>query len=136
MVFTVLLAAWFVLTNHCAVAGLMRGHGSRADCPCKENRAQQHSDSHSQPGSGHQDPAPKGGSKVCCTKVDAVANGEFKFEATAPYSGILLILDQLMPRFKGCENLRPYDHGPPSASWFATVVLQRSLFSHAPPVAA
>lgn len=140
MVFTVLLVAWFVLTNHCAVAGLIHGHGSHSDCHCKEKRGAdtrgaQHTHGHSPSGADHKEPAKDEGKQVCCTKVDAVASDEFKVAFAVPYWGVSFVLAHFVPPQIASENLRPYDHGPPAGTWFATVVLQRSLFSHAPPFA-
>jgi hypothetical protein len=116
-----LLAAWFALTNHCALAALSPEPAAE-DCPM-----------HSQPVPKKQESAP-----VCCKIVRAVS-GPVAAEQVAPPASspspdemdFTALLPARVPQFR--VNLLGLDTGPPGAGNFAESVLQQSLLAHAPP---
>jgi hypothetical protein len=125
LIVAVAICSWFAISNHCAFAALATKRESvQVACPFHSNPAKQEN-----PSAGAQ----------CCKILRAVApvatNGWIRDDAkysgsnwhcdartvTSPYSQTILA-----PLF--------LDTGPPDARSFAELILQRSLFAHAPPV--
>lgn len=123
-VFTValVLASWFTLTNHCALASLSSETATEG-CPM------------------HSQPAPKKkpeSAPVCCKTVRAVSGLTSLAKAAPPASLPLLGGNDFAPfvlsRTPQSQPLPvKLDTGPPGLGSFAEVVLQQSLLAHAPP---
>ena len=114
------LAAWFSLSNHCALGALAPvSEAASSSCPM-----------HSAP--GKKKPATK---IPCCKDVRAVvAKG---VTVTAESMRVLGSIDYAAKIFAQPES-RPVepqalDTGPPGCFSFAESVLQESMLSHAPP---
>jgi hypothetical protein len=121
----VMLAAWFVASDHCALAAaLMR--------PVAATPAQESCPGHSQPEKkDNQRELP------CCKSLFATAAPA---KISASYDANLFVLQ---PYFAadfqlviGTSHapLAELDTGPPDLRTFAESVLQRSILAHAPPV--
>ena len=118
------LAAWFLLSNHCAlgmVAGTSEAAPDADGCPM-----------HSAP--AKKDPAPK---IPCCKDLRAVVAKilnkvtPFALRTTGPCDYAAEIFD-LPPRV--ALEVGGLDTGPPGCLSFAELVLQESMRAHAPPV--
>lgn len=115
------IAAWLVLSNHCAL-GL--GESGKAEsqsggCPM-----------HSAPAKGN--PAKN---IPCCKDLRAVASHPAKdFAAVASQLvGVQDYVAALLLPPRGAVQLLASDTGPPRALSFAESILQRSILAHAPP---
>jgi hypothetical protein len=120
--------AWFLISNHCALAELQRASKAKASChqPCCNDQA---------PAKNKTDSATE-----CCKTLHATLSG-----ATKDFAGYDTSLFALQLYFVGsviCTNdstpipVLQLDTGPPFVSTFAESVLQRSILAHAPPVIA
>ncbi len=127
----VLLAAWFALSNHCALA--VMGHGADADetaevhkcCPPKAEAG------------GEQTPEQPMG--ACCKSLRVLPAASAKL-VEAPDSLPMVawawaVLAETLAVERPAAEVA-HTTGPPGARSFAEVVLQRSLLSHAPPFVA
>jgi hypothetical protein len=126
-----LLFAWFVATNHCAL-GLMR-----ESTVAKTE--------HAQCCNGKQDPAKDeqapGGTVECCKAIHAMTppDGKVTMLHDAAFFAIHAFAFATVP---GDEATPPEsspalrEHGPPFAASFSELVLHRSLRAHAPPAIA
>jgi len=117
----VAICSWFAISNHCAFAALA----------IKTNAAQNVCPFHSKPKEKQSTGA------QCCKILRAVPSVPAKSWArddTKLSDADLLPLDR-----EDAEQLRAVlcpsflDTGPPDADSFAELILQRSLFAHAPP---
>jgi len=124
VVATVMMAAWFVASDHCALASALAHRVAPAS-------AQEHCPGHPQPGKKNdQEKLP------CCKSLFATA-------ATAKVAVAYdtnLFVTQPDPATDACFVLShrdapgsKLDTGPPPARTFAESVLQRSILAHAPP---
>jgi hypothetical protein len=119
----VMLLAWFVITNHCALARLT-AQEERQCChfqkpePVKESPCQE--------------------LDQCCTAVKSSLSGkvEVKFNAVASFQTQYNAVLQVLAEIPELALALDFDHGPPRVVSFAESVLQRSLLSHAPPFTA
>jgi hypothetical protein len=118
-----LLAAWFALSNHCALGSVVEATGSEpamSGCPM------------------HAAPAKKGPATKtpCCKDVRAVVAKIVKATGTP----VRTIREQTVaahtfrfpPRLP--VEVELLDTGPPCSISFAESVLQESMLSHAPPI--
>jgi hypothetical protein len=124
-VVALLMIAWLVITNHCAL-GLMQPTA---------NAKSEHAHCHG--GKTKQDDAP-GETRECCKTLHASlpAKAEVKFDASKFQLQVLLLVQALAVGIaKPAPAVFIFDHGPPRTLSFAESVLQRSLLSHAPPLA-
>jgi hypothetical protein len=120
----VTIAAWFSISNHCALSAFEPAH-----------RAQAHAACHGNPGAPAKSPA-KGEAAPCCKLVRAtlaksdqpVTQNYFTGSLQAWLSAALVLNEQ----FHWRQSFE-LDTGPPFSESFAELVLQRSLLSHAPP---
>lgn len=121
-------AAWLVLSNHCALSTLIIN---------KTNAATVMTHCH-----GSQQPVPSKKSSdeemPCCkllrataAKDPAVLASLIKFAQPIDYAtAVETVLSNSLPH---ADNANELDTGPPFVSSFAELILQRSLFAHAPP---
>jgi hypothetical protein len=117
------LAAWFSLSNHCAIGGVATSAGSVAEssgCPM------------------HSDPAKKkpATKTPCCKDLRAIVA---KCAAAHPVALRLIGSREYPPAVfapppRAALEIDGIDTGPPDCFSFAESVLQESMLSHAPPV--
>ena len=117
------LAAWFALSNHCALAVSLVSQnpdGEMGDCPM-----------HTAP--AKKKPAPN---TPCCKDVRAVVA-----KAAVAASPLLRLLGSLdytpqivVPPPREATDIESLDTGPPGRFSFAELVLQKSVLAHAPPL--
>jgi hypothetical protein len=128
---TLMLFAWFIATNHCAL-GLMR----KSPITTAE---------HASCCNGKQDPAndeqAPGGTVECCKAIHAMTPPDGK--VMVRYDAAFFVIHALaFSTAPGDEAAPPeplaafHEHGPPFAASFSKLVLHRSLRAHAPPVIA
>ena len=119
-----LLAAWFVASNHCAL-GLMQGaRVAKEHAGCCSHEKQE-----------------KTPVKECCKALQAILPTAEKTAAFHPTPDFapewLALFEKMFSVPVGKTGADWFETGPPrEARSFAELVLQRSLRSHAPPVAA
>ena len=122
-----MLVSWLVVTNHCAL-GMMKTPVA----------GEEHAHCHSGKTPAGKD-APNG-LRECCKTVNGAplpTKAEVKFDASKVQVEVVALLSAL-----DCLPVEPalsaliHDHGPPRFGSFAELVLQHSLLSHAPPLAA
>jgi hypothetical protein len=117
--------AWLALSNHCALAGIERASKMPMHChgAATTNHLPSNQDNHD--------------GVECCKVLRAtlltsaksvVALDEFLF---APHKYFVCIV--VVPDAAEQSGIFEWDTGPPGALSFSEVVLQRSLFAHAPP---
>jgi hypothetical protein len=117
------LAAWFALSNHCAIGAAAGPEGSASEptgCPM-----------HSPP--AKQKPATK---TPCCKDLRAivakcVAANPVALRLLSPRDYTTAIF---APPLRIAVEIEELDTGPPGCLSFAESVLQESMLSHAPPV--
>jgi hypothetical protein len=122
----VMLAAWFALSNHCALLALQ--HVAQAEHQCCHT---------SLPGSSEPPGSHEG---VCCKTLRAVPL-ESAVKPANPQTADELFATAWVPSsHAGVEayfaGVVVEATGPPRSLSFAEVVLQRSVLSHAPPLLA
>ena len=119
----VAICSWFAISNHCAFAAVATKTDSvRTECPFHSKPAQQkHQPSQLQ----------------CCKILRAVVFAQTKSWARddGKFFDVDLCVEEfvlvaLLPNAQASSSL---DTGPPGAPSFAELILQRSLFAHAPP---
>jgi hypothetical protein len=123
----VTIVAWLSISNHCAVGALVT---AKTQSPMAQMHC--HGD---QPSPAKKD----GGKEMPCCKVLRATIAKDRSMVQDPvmsaqpiqYPAIveILLFSSLQP--SGISN--EFDTGPPFVSSFAELILQRSLFSHAPP---
>jgi len=117
------LAAWFVLSNHCAigmVASLADAAPETSGCPM-----------HSMPAKEKQAPKPP-----CCKDLRAVVSKCLKSASiTVRLVGSHTYAPEILARPpRETTEIDGLDTGPPGPVSFAELVLQESMLAHAPPV--
>ena len=116
------ICSWFAISNHCALAALeTRADSAKNECPFHSKPAKH---SHVQ----------------CCKILRAVTPVIAKNWARddAKFSDFDLRFEEfaLIALSGGTKTPLLLDTGPPDASTFAELTLQRSLLAHAPPILA
>jgi hypothetical protein len=119
----VAICSWFAISNHCAFAALATKTDSvQTECPF-----------HSKPTKQKQQPS----QVQCCKVLRAVVLIKAKSWAhdDAKFSDVGLRVEQfaLVEHSRYTQGSSPLETGPPDARSFAELILQRSLFAHAPP---
>ena len=117
------ICSWFAISNHCAFAAVATKTDSvQTECPFHSKSAKQ-----------KQEPS----QLQCCKILRAVVLAQTKSWARddAKFFDLDLCVEQfvlvaLLPNAQASSSL---DTGPPDAHSFAELILQRSLFAHAPP---
>jgi hypothetical protein len=123
-----LMFSWLIATNHCAF-GLMNAtpKAEAEHSRCCDGKPPSSKD------------APTNGLRECCKSIHATTlpvKAEVKVDATKFQLRHFILLQVLaFEALEGALSSFTFDHGPPRAVSFAETVLQRSLFSHAPPFA-
>jgi len=121
------IVAWLSISNHCTV-------GALAAAKTQSQMAQMHCHG-SQPSPAKKD----GGKEMPCCKVlratiakdRSIVQDPVMLAQPIQYPAVVeILLFSSLPR-SGISN--EFDTGPPFVSSFAELILQRSLFSHAPP---
>src|SRR5437667_6888507 len=118
------ICSWLVISNHCAFGAMAAAvHETQSACPF-----------HSKPAK----PQPSSAGIQCCKTLRAVvpvvtkswARDDAKFSNADLYRG-----EHTLVTAYSQTTLAPLflDTGPPDALTFAELILQRSLFAHAPP---
>ena len=125
----VAIVAWFVASNHCAVAGFV-------PAPAADAAAHSHCHGSSEQPANEPKERECDGSK-CCNSLSApslaFAKDVVSYDATFVVAADYLTFEQSA---FGCEHELPIaeiDTGPPRGDSFAESVLQRSILAHAPP---
>lgn len=113
------LAAWLVLSNHCALADVF-GRTGKGGCPrC----------AHESP----RKPAPVGVND-CCKQLKVTPEAAVSFRPAMRVPLTLAFLPMALLAPPAAQALPEMaDTGPPPVPWFAEIVLQQSLRAHAPP---
>ncbi len=120
------ICAWFAISNHCVVAALATNDTASRQCPFHSKPTKQE-----KPSTGAQ----------CCKILRAVssvpvkgwARDDTNLSDSDGYGG-----ERALAIAYSQTALVPLssDTGPPGVRSFAELILQRSLFAHAPPVPA
>ena len=119
------IVAWLSLSNHCAVAAVVSAKTQSSGMHCHGP----------QPSPAKKD----GGKEMPCCKVlratvakdQSIVQDPVMLAQPTQYPAIVEIL--LFSSLQPSGILNEFDTGPPFVSSFAELILQRSLFSHAPP---
>jgi len=119
------MAAWFSISNHCALGGLI----AKTDSPVARTHCHG-----SQP-----TPSKKSseGGMPCCKMLRATLASEAKVVEVASTTFLPIqdwIVAELTSAAEAQASPLELDTGPPFAGSFAESVLQRSILAHAPPV--
>ena len=117
------ICSWFAVSNHCAFAAVATEMDkAQSECPFHSKpEKQKEQSSHVQ----------------CCKVLRALVIAKSKTWArdNAKFSGVNLQAEEC--RLLACLRNAPapllLDTGPPCPDSFAELILQRSLFAHAPP---
>jgi len=123
MVVTVAICSWIAISNHCAFAALATKPASaQNECPFHSKPAKQKEQS----------------SQVqCCKVLRAVVLAKTKnwTRDHASFSAVVLYFEEWarVGHSRAALAALFLDTGPPGAHSFAELILQRSLFAHAPP---
>ena len=126
MAVSIAICSWIAISNHCAFAAMAtKGDSPQAACPF-----------HSKP-----EKQKKQSSQVqCCKILRAVVSTIAKSWARGDgdVSDIHFPFEdcRLLAHFRDALAPLLLDTGPPGAHSFAELILQRSLFAHAPPTVA
>jgi hypothetical protein len=117
------ICSWFAISNHCAFAAVATKTDSvQTECPF-----------HSTPAKQKQEPS----QLQCCKILRAVVFAQTKSWARddGKFSDVGLRVEEFahLGLSHSAQASLPLDTGPPSARSFAELILQRSLFAHAPP---
>ncbi|PYJ75375.1 MAG: hypothetical protein DME77_09470 [Verrucomicrobia bacterium] len=119
----IVICSWIAISNHCAFAAIATKTGSaQNECPFHSKPAKQKKQS----------------SQVqCCKVLRAVVLAKTKSWTRdhANFSAVALSFEEWARVGHSRAALAPLflDTGPPGAHSFAELILQRSLFAHAPP---
>jgi hypothetical protein len=117
------ICSWIAISNHCAFAAIAtQTDSAQAACPF-----------HSKPPNQKQ----QSSQAQCCKILRAIVLAQSKNWARqdADFSDVDLCVEERAPVVCSLRTLAPLllDTGPPAAHSFAELVLQQSLFAHAPP---
>ena len=126
MTVATVICSWLVISNHCAFGAIASPvHETESACPF-----------HSKPAK----PQPSSAGTQCCKTLRAVVPIVTKSWARddAKFSDFDLRFEEfaLIALSGGTKTPLLLDTGPPDASTFAELTLQRSLLAHAPPIPA
>jgi hypothetical protein len=120
------LVGWFVLSNHCALAGLAKRTAIEKEHACCHNGTS----------APTKEPTDGGQGMQCCKSVHALAPDTAK-PADSPVSLVVGAVFAWVDTFNldgVASRVSTVDTGPPPrAASFSELVLHRSLRSHAPP---
>ena len=124
------LVAWFSISNHCALGGLIAAKVQPATAPMHCH-------------GGQPLPSKESGDEEmpCCKMLRATITGQAKIVQVASKDYLRIqswIVAEIIFADEPQLHRAPQelDTGPPFAASFAESVLQRSLFVHAPPLCA
>jgi hypothetical protein len=117
------ICSWTAISNHCAVAAIAtKTDSTQSACPF-----------HSKPAKEKQ----QSSQLQCCKTLRAVVLAQSKSWARdgVNFSEVDLYIEETALTARWLLSLAPLllDTGPPDAHSFAELILQRSLFAHAPP---
>jgi hypothetical protein len=118
------ICSWIAISNHCAFAAVASEIDKRqVECPF------------------HSKPAKQEPSQLqCCKTLRAVVLAQTKSWARddAKFFHVDLCAEEfpLVEFLPNVQASTSFDTGPPGARSFAELILQRSLFAHAPPIVA
>jgi hypothetical protein len=119
------ICSWIAISNHCAFAAIAAtADSAQAACPF-----------HSKPAKQKQQTA----QVQCCKILRAVAFAQSKSWARdTSFSDVDLYAEERALIVSSLRTPEPLllDTGPPDAPSFAELILQQSLFAHAPPLVA
>jgi len=121
------LVAWFSISNHCALGGLIAAMAQPAMAPMHCH-------------GGQPLPSKKSGDEEmpCCKLLRATIIGQAKIVqvASKDYLPIQswIVAEIIFADEPQLHQAQELDTGPPFAGSFAESVLQRSILAHAPPV--
>ena len=123
MVVAVAICSWFAISNHCAFAAVAtKTDSAHTECPFHERSAKQ---------------KPESSQLQCCKILRAVVLAQTKSwtRDDAKSFDVDLRVEELtlVALLANAQASLPLDTGPPGAHSFAELILQRSLFAHAPP---
>ena len=118
--------AWISISNHCALGALIaKTNSAVAPMHCHENQP-----APSKKSSGEEMPCCKL-LRATIAKDRSMVQDPVMLAQPIQYPSIVEIL--LFSSLQPSGILNEFDTGPPFISSFAELILQRSLFSHAPP---
>ena len=128
LVVAVLMTAWLVASNHCAIGLMKPAAGTAAtQSVCHSCKSEP---SKPQPASG--------GDRECCKALQGMPADTVK--ADVKYNEALFTLVDFVvmaePSAAAPQTASEPATGPPPSISFAELILQRSLLTHAPPFAA
>jgi hypothetical protein len=117
------ICSWIAISNHCAFAAIAtKSDSTQSACPF-----------HSKPGKEK----PQSSQAQCCKILRAVVFAKTKSWARddASFCDANFSIEQSTLAIRSLRIAQPLslDTGPPGACSFAELILQRSLFAHAPP---
>ncbi|MGC2354287.1 MAG: hypothetical protein WA496_12890 [Candidatus Udaeobacter sp.] len=120
LIVAIAICSWIAISNHCAFVTLAtKTDSAQATCPFHSTQKQQSAQ------------------VQCCKILRAIVLAKTKTWARndARFSAVDLRVEEfaliaLLPCAQASSSL---DTGPPDAHSFAELILQRSLFAHAPP---
>ena len=120
------ICSWLAISNHCAFAAVAtKADSAQTECPF-----------HSTPVKQKQEPS----QLQCCKILRAVVFAQTKSWARddAKFFDLDLCVDYITLNVlsRNTQASSSLDTGPPGAHSFAELILQRSLFAHAPPLRA
>jgi len=120
------ICSWFAISNHCAFAAVAtKTHSAQTECPFHSKPSKQ---------------KPESSQLQCCKILRAVVFAQTKSwgRDDSKFSDVGFRIEEfagLALSYNGQES-SCLDTGPPAARSFTELILQRSLFAHAPPVPA
>ncbi|MDQ3198229.1 MAG: hypothetical protein M3Q46_03405 [Verrucomicrobiota bacterium] len=118
-------SAWFVATDHCALAAAFLRPAAATSAPAQESCP------------GHSQPEKQSPSELPCCKTLVATTAPAKISAGYDLHSFVLqpYLASAFQLLPGHSDAPPaeIDTGPPEADTFAESVLQRSILAHAPP---
>jgi hypothetical protein len=126
LIAAITICSWFAISNHCALAATAtKTDLAQASCPF-----------HSKPTKKNE----QSSQLQCCKILRAVVFAQSRTWARddGNFSDVDLLLEESALIARSLRTVAPLllDTGPPGARSFAELILQRSLFAHAPPFVA
>jgi hypothetical protein len=121
----VMAIAWFVISNHCALAAMENANSAPAHAHCHGCTAPTKAPT-------------KNELAPCCKELRAMVAEDLSVAKNASISSLqqYLVGFVVFPKQLCCPQSFELDTGPPFSSSFAEYVLQRSILAHAPPLIA
>lgn len=123
-----ILPAWFLISNHCAIAAVS-SHEAAMPGHCPMHAAAKQTPSKNK-GCGDQSPCCKTLRALVAKPAKSIGDSAFEISKTYDYPGGLIV----RPSEAITSHLWALNPGPPGGCSFAESVLQRSLLAHAPPI--